>query len=248
MLQVLARLGAAAVFVGALAVPAEAEEQCPATLVKATRLVLVVTASMHSVVATLRRFERSAPGAAWQEVGEAAPAVVGKSGVGWGWPFARYATPGEPVKREGDMRAPAGFYPLGRPFGLTPASFPGYLRLLPQEGFCVDDPRSAHYSEIVSRTAVGNATSGEEMWKVPLYRRGLIVDYPANRTVAGGSCVFVHVWRSPGSGTAGCVALAEAGVKTIQEWARPDAAAIGILPKSALGRFAGCLSGAASGP
>jgi len=203
---------------------------------------------MHSVVATLRRFERGAGSAAWHEVGNAEPAVVGKAGIGWGWTFARYATSGEPAKHEGDMRAPAGFYPLGRSFGLTPAAFAGYLRLSPDNGFCVDDIRSSHYGEIVSRSVAGRSTSGEEMWKVPLYRRGLVVDYPANRTKEAGSCVFVHVWRSRTSGTAGCVALAEDGVKSLQEWARPGTAVIGILPNSAVERFATCLPGISPAP
>jgi D-alanyl-D-alanine dipeptidase len=215
---------------------------------QATRLVLVIAPSMYSVVATLRRFERSAPASAWLEIGSSEPAVVGKNGLGWGWTFARYGTSGEPSKHEGDMRAPAGFYPLGRPFGLTPAAFAGYLRLSPDDGFCVDDVRSSQYGEIVSRSVAGRSTSGEEMWKVPLYRRGLVVDYPANRTAKGGSCVFVHVWRSPMSGTAGCVALAEDGLKVLQEWAKPGAAVIGILPQAATERFAACLPGVSTKP
>ena len=85
--------------------------------------------------------------------------------------------------------------------------------------------------------------SGEAMWTVPLYRHGLLVDYPANRYQKAGSCVFVHVWRAPKSGTAGCVALAEESVEGLQDWAKPGTAAIGILPKSAFDRFADCLAG-----
>ena len=99
---------------------AEATGACPAALGEATRLVLVVTPDMQSVSATLRRFERASPAAVWTAVGKGEPAVVGKAGLGWGWTFAAYARDGEPAKREGDKRAPAGFYPLGRPFGLSP--------------------------------------------------------------------------------------------------------------------------------
>lgn len=222
---------------------AQAEDACPPALVQASRLVLVVTPSMQSVAATLWRFERGAPGAPWQEIGKAEPAVIGRGGLGWGWPFAKDARSGEPAKHEGDMRAPAGFYPLGRPFGLKPDGLANYLRLVPEESFCVDDLRSSLYGAIVPRAGAGKAASGEEMWRVPLYRRGLVVDYPANRAEKGGSCVFVHVWRSPKSGTAGCVGLAEGGVKTLQEWVQPGTAVIGILPKAAFDRFAACLPG-----
>src|SRR5581483_2092095 len=142
----------------------------------------------------------------------------------------------------------AGFYPLGRPFGLGPATLPGYLELLPEESFCVADVGSPHYGAVVSRAVAGNATAGEKMWTVPLYRRGLFVDYPANRTAKGGSCVFIHIWRSPKSGTAGCVALSGDGVKSLQEWARPGTAVIGILPNSAINRFAGCHAGVSVKP
>jgi L,D-peptidoglycan transpeptidase YkuD (ErfK/YbiS/YcfS/YnhG family) len=70
-----------------------------------------------------------------------------------------------------------------------------------------------------------------------------VENYPANRAEKGGSCVFVHVWRSPKSGTAGCVALAEDGVRTLQDWAKAGTAVIGILPKAAFDRFAACLPG-----
>jgi L,D-peptidoglycan transpeptidase YkuD (ErfK/YbiS/YcfS/YnhG family) len=127
-------------------------------------------------------------------------------------------------------------------------SLPAIVGTRTEESFCVADVRSPHYGEIVSRSVAGRSTSGEEMWKVPFYRRGLVVDYPANRTNKGGSCVFVHVWRSPSSGTAGCVALAEDGVKSLQEWARPGTAVIGILPYSAIERFATCLPGVSLTP
>ena len=241
LLQILARVAAAAV--ACAAAGAQAEDACPAALGQATRLVLVETADMSSIAARLRRFERSATGQPWREIGRAKPAVVGKSGLGWGWTFAKDVGSGEPMKHEGDLRAPAGFYPLGRPFGLIPAGFAGYLTLQPEESFCVADASSPHYGAIVSRAVAGKAVAGEEMWRVALYKRGLVVDYPPNRAGNAGSCVFIHIWRSPASGTAGCVALAEAGVKELQTWAKLGTAVIGILPKAAFDRFAACLPG-----
>jgi L,D-peptidoglycan transpeptidase YkuD (ErfK/YbiS/YcfS/YnhG family) len=243
MLSLRARIGSLALLAAGPALPAAADEACPAPLANATRLVLVVSPDMQAVSASLRRFQRDAPDAAWHAAGGAIPAVVGQAGMGWGWPFLREARPDEPVKREGDRRTPAGFYALGRPFGLAPAAFPGYLRLLPDESFCVDDPSSPLYGGIVRRAAAGNGTGGEAMWKVPLYRRGLIVGFPVDRARKGGSCVFVHVWRAPARGTVGCVALAEDGARLLQDWARIGTAAIGILPQAALDRFAPCLRG-----
>lgn len=224
-------------------VAAEATDSCPDVLTHATRLVLVVAPTMSDVAATLRRFERASPDMAWAEIGKAQPAVVGKAGMGWGWPFASYARESEPAKREGDKRAPAGFYPIGRPFGLVPVAVDGFLKLEPEQSFCVDDVRSSYYGRIVPKALAGKGTSGESMWTVPLYRRGLLVDYPANRVAKTGSCVFIHIWRSPANGTAGCVALPEKSVETLQNWARPGSAVIGILPVAALDRFSSCLPG-----
>src|SRR5204863_5605499 len=136
--------------------------------------------------ATLRRFEWALAAAGWTEVGKPVAAVVGKGGTGWGWSFTAYAHEGEPAKHERDKRAPAGFYPLGQPFGLSPDTLAGYLRLEPEQSFCVDDTRSFSYGSIVPRSVAGKGMSGEKMWMGPLYRHGLLVDYPANRDRKGG--------------------------------------------------------------
>src|SRR5262249_55203258 len=135
----------------------DATNSCPAVLSHATRLVLVVAPTMSSVTAMLRRFERSSPDAKWTEVGKAEPAVVGKGGLGVGWSFSAPARDGEPAKHEGDKRAPAGFYPVGRPFGLVPVAVDGFLKLEPEQSFCVDDVRSSFYGSIVPRSVAGRA-------------------------------------------------------------------------------------------
>src|SRR6476620_10183313 len=79
------------------------------------QMVLVVTPAWDSTSGSLRRFERDAPSGAWRQVGGAVPIVVGRTGVAWddrqGAPRA-----GEPVKREGDGRSPAGVFPLDTAF------------------------------------------------------------------------------------------------------------------------------------
>lgn len=106
---------------------------------------------------------------------------------------------------------------------------------------CVDDPGSPHYSQIVTREEAGPEVSGEDMPAIPLYRRGLVVDYPTSGAEPAGSCIFIHIWRGKGMGTAGCVAGPEAMVASLQEWAGAGNAAIAILPQAALDRFGACL-------
>jgi L,D-peptidoglycan transpeptidase YkuD (ErfK/YbiS/YcfS/YnhG family) len=71
------------------------------------------------------------------------------------------------------------------------------------------------------------------------------VDYPTDARARAGSCIFIHVWRSPTTGTAGCVAIPEARVVALQEFAA-GGAALAILPRRALDRLPGCLPGAAA--
>lgn len=219
-----------------------AEVSCASPLDQATRLVLVTTATMKDTKATLQTFERDAPSAPWKRRSGPEPVVVGKAGLGWGLTFRAMARPGEPLKREGDGRAPAGIFPIGAAFGFAPASLPGYLQLKDGVQFCVDDPGSPHYSQIVTQEEAGPGVSGEDMPAIPLYKRGVIVDYPTSGPERGGSCSFIHIWRGKGVGTAGCVAGPEAMVADLQGWAgAAGKAAIAILPQAALGRFGACL-------
>ena len=54
---------------------------------------------------------------------------------------------------------------------------------------------------------------------LPMYRRGLLVQLSDRRPARAGSCIFIHVWRSPTTGTAGCVAVPEPRVEALQEFA-----------------------------
>ena len=73
-----------------------------------------------------------------------------------------------------------------------------------------------------------------------MYRRGLLVDYPTDARKRAGSCIFIHVWRSPTTGTAGCVSMPEARVAALQDFAS-DGAVVAILPRAALERMRGCV-------
>lgn len=228
---------ALAAMLPALCGGAQAAPDCPAPLAGASRLVLVTTQGMDRVSAQLRRFERAGPGQPWLALGPSESAVVGRSGLAWGHGFRASAREGEPVKREGDGRSPAGIYRLGRGFGFPATARPGDLVLRPGASLCVDDPASADYNRIVPLKA---GLKGEDMGAEPLYRRGLVIEYPSDAAARAGSCIFLHVWRSRAQGTAGCLALPEHRVAALQAFAAEDAV-IAILPDAARARFPGCL-------
>ncbi|WP_137043282.1 hypothetical protein [Pseudolabrys sp. FHR47] len=213
-------------------------QSCPAPLASARKLVLVTPDTMTSTMATMQRYTRSAMNAPWRVDGGPITATIGRGGTAWSHAFRSYAVPGEPVKVDGDKRVPAGIYPLGRSFGFGLSRLRGYMRIT--DGMtCVDDPSSPTYNTITSRAEVGWKVSGENMWRIPEYRRGLVVDYPTDRAAKAGSCIFIHV-RKPGvPGTSGCVSLPEPEVERLQRFAS-GGAVLAVVPRQALGRFTGC--------
>jgi L,D-peptidoglycan transpeptidase YkuD (ErfK/YbiS/YcfS/YnhG family) len=208
------------------AMPALAQK-CPEPLASARRLVLVTTETMNATAATLQLFERDSTAHPWRAAATAEPAVIGRAGMGWSHFFRQLARAGEPIKVEGDKRAPAGIYPIGRSFGTLASSRPDHLQVT-GDTVCVYEPASPAYNRITSRAGVAP---------------GVNVDYPTDGRARAGSCIFIHVWRSPTTGTAGCVALSEARVEALQDFSTAGTV-IAILPRAALGRLPSCLPSA----
>jgi L,D-peptidoglycan transpeptidase YkuD (ErfK/YbiS/YcfS/YnhG family) len=217
-------------------------ETCPRPIAQASRLVLVTTQSMDTALATLQLFTRRSPHKPWKRVSEAEPAVVGKAGLGWGYPFLDFKEGEEPEKFEGDGRTPAGFFRIGVSFGFGPSRRPGYIELKSGETVCVEDPSSPFYNTITKRSDIGSVEA-DDMRRSALYRSGLFVEYPSDRATRRGSCILIHLWSAPDLGTAGCVGLPEARVQALQDFSRARAV-LAVLPETALDRFASCLPAA----
>jgi L,D-peptidoglycan transpeptidase YkuD (ErfK/YbiS/YcfS/YnhG family) len=213
-------------------------QSCPEPLASAKRLVLVTADTLTSTTATVERFERYTPNAQWQVAGGPATALIGYKGVAWSHTFRKFAK-GEPVKVEGDKRAPAGFYKIGPRFGFAPSQAPNYVRI--NDGMvCVNDVSSPAYNTITRRDRIGPNVHGENMWRIPDYGRGLLVDYPTDRKARAGSCIFIHLQLPGKTGTGGCVAMPEPQLEAVQDFAQ-DGAVLAVLPRQALARFKGCL-------
>jgi L,D-peptidoglycan transpeptidase YkuD (ErfK/YbiS/YcfS/YnhG family) len=165
---------------------------------------------------------------------------VGKQGLAWGFPFLRYKREGEPEKVEGDKRTPAGFFKIGASFGFADVARDGYIRVEPGKTVCVEDSASPFYNTITTRAQLGPQTKADNMADTSLFRNGLFVDYPSDRQGKRGSCIFIHVWKTPDTKTSGCVALPEPRVQALQEFSQAGAV-LGVLPETARERFAGCL-------
>jgi len=215
---------------------------CAPEIAAATRLMVVVAPGMNAPTGKAQLYRRDDLGADWQTSGASVPVSLGRNGLGWSFDQTGYAAAtgqAAMVKREGDGRSPAGFFAAGRPFGFTERNLADYLRI-DAGTICVDDPASPLYNRVTRIENVAPGVSHEKMWEISLYRAGLIVDTPTSRQARSGSCIFLHVWRAPGSPTAGCVAMSEANMATVQYLFDGERAAVAILPEGALSLLASC--------
>ena len=209
------------------------------------QVVLVVTPSWSATTGTLRRFTRNSDAETWRPVGETVPVVVGRTGVAWDDTQMTPPT-GEPTKREGDGRSPAGAFALDTAFGFDIRQLVPWVRLpyvpLRTSTECVDDPRSAHYNTIVDRTTVRRVdwASSERMREIEEYAFGVHVAYNAPPRPARGSCIFLHIWSGPQSATAGCTAMSEQALRELMGWIDPARRPMLVqLPAVALDRVRG---------
>lgn len=208
----------------------------------AQQALVVTTDRWDSVIGQLKRMELV--GTKWMQVGPSIEIVVGENGLGWGLGLHPLGV-GEPRKTEGDGRAPAGVFALSSAFGRgAPAmktAMP-WLQTTPALA-CVDDPKSARYNRLVNEDAadadelgVGDAGPPARDYKTAermqrddgQYDVGVFVDHNAlgdvaRTPIAGrGSCVFLHVWKRKGRGSAGCTAMARWDLEKVVEWLDPS--------------------------
>jgi D-alanyl-D-alanine dipeptidase len=197
-----------------------------------TQLVIVTTDRWNSPQATLRRYARSNIRVPWKQVGEPITVMIGKNGLAWGKGAVlvdkQVGQPDDPVKKEGDSRAPAGVFYLSKAFGYASQPMPGWKMpyiYLNSSVECVDDTASKFYNQIVDRNAVApDWNSSEHMLRSDdLYRWGVLVEHNSSPAQAGaGSCIFMHIWRGPGQATVGCTAMPQADLESLIAWLKPD--------------------------
>lgn len=185
------------------------------------QLIVVTSKNWGDLHGTAQRYQRN--GNSFQKYGDAFAVVVGKNGMAWGKGLSGVGPGTEPVKREGDGKAPAGVFKLGTAFGYDdapPTKLP-YLALTSTTE-CVDDSRSARYNELVDGSKISRDWgSSERMLTEEGYRRGIFIEHNTPASPAAGSCIFLHIWRGPGSPTAGCTAMDQADINRLFDWIDP---------------------------
>ncbi len=126
------------------------------------------------------------------------------------------------TKREGDLRTPAGTFPLRGGFGVygNPGLRLGWF-VTDADDVWVDDPHSSLYNTHQRRPVGGRWSSAENLLSRPAYNYAQVIGYNEARTPGRGSAIFLHV--DLGGGTAGCVSLSTGAIRTVLRWEKPGA-------------------------
>jgi D-alanyl-D-alanine dipeptidase len=184
------------------------------------QLVVVAAESWSDARGELRRYARSDPDAPWKAVGKSATVLLGERGLAWGLGLHRMDVDAPRVKREGDRCAPAGVFALTNGFGFRPRPLRLPYLLLQPDSEAVDDPASRYYNRIVRRAAVAHPDwkSSEPMREIADYELGVVIGHNRGNVPGAGSCIFLHRWDRPRTGTAGCTALRPADLEELVRW------------------------------
>lgn len=178
------------------------------------QIILVVGNDFNSTKATLSCFEDN------KKVFEQIEVNVGKSGFGYGLGKAvlKHGTL-EPLKQEGDKKAPIGIFNLDAVFGYAKeikTKMP-YL-YADKELICVDDSDSEFYNQIIKKPK-NLPKSFEEMKRDDgQYELGIVVGHNKEQLKNRGSCIFIHVEKSSGSPTVGCTSMKLEEIGKIVSW------------------------------
>ena len=186
------------------------------------QLILIVSDDFNNTHGVLSRYEKQQEN--FQQVGEKARVNLGRNGLAWGIGESGFLPKsGEPVKREGDGRAPAGIFEISKAFGYAPqinTRMP-YVQA-DEELICVDDSQSDDYNRIVNINESSNPVSFEWMRRRDdLYKIGLVIGHNREAKKGAGSCIFFHIRKSEDAPTAGCSAMREEDLSTILGWLDP---------------------------
>ncbi|MCC4620628.1 hypothetical protein LL965_11245 [Xanthomonas cassavae CFBP 4642] len=198
-------------------------------LEQARALIVVTTPDWNSTQARLQTFIRV--DGRWRPAAAGFAVALGRHGSAWG-----------------DGRSPAGVFAIGPAFGYATridSAMP--YQAMTATHYCMDVPASPLYNRIVDAAQVGQAAvaGSTEPMRLDLrtqgdgrYREGFVIAHNPEGVAGRGSCIFAHLWRSPGQVTAGCTAMDPADMQRLLAWLKPaDHPLFVLLPRAEYARL-----------
>ncbi len=193
------------------------------------QLVVGLTDSWDDSVGTIQLYQRTSASAPWTAVSQQRRMMLGKNGTAWGRGVAGQDEPGR-KKQEGDKRAPAGLFEIGKVYTFDEAlpagaNYPHHT--ITRADAWIDDVGNPLYNQHVT-VDLSNPPSwfADQAMKHgdPPHRWLVEIRHNADPPVPGaGSAIFFHLQRGPDRKTAGCTVMPEDMLVPIIKWLRADA-------------------------
>lgn len=183
-----------------------------------TRQLIVVTSDdWNTTHGQLSFYELNAENK-WKPVLKDIPVMLGHASLAWGAGLQPADLNTGTLKHEGDGKSPAGIFRLTRVFSYGEMESRTDHVQADSTLYCVDDVNSIYYNQLVStRNVDKDWSSAEEMRRTDhQYKFGVVVAYNTEGIKKGaGSCIFLHIWKSPTNSTSGCTSMTESNLLTI---------------------------------
>lgn len=182
---------------------------------RSTQCLVGIADNWNSSTVTLTLYDKK--GGKWVPAGPSWDARLGKSGLIWG--LGLHPNPkGGSIKREGDMRSPAGVFDLGGVWGYEKnvrrhPDIP-YRQVTPRD-LWVEDPASPSYNRhVILEKDPSTPWEKKQQMKQGDYAHSLKLfiahNAPPRVVPNAGSSIFFHIWRADGGRpSAGCTTMAE---------------------------------------
>ncbi len=186
-----------------------------------TQCLVGIAETWDSSSATLRFYQKTngrwvPDGAAWQS-------RLGKSGLSWGSGIHPPPTAAV-IKKESDMRSPAGVFTIGGAWGYEPAirKHPKlFYRQVTTRDLWIEDPASPQYNRnvILDHDPTTPWEKKQQMKQndaAHALKLFIAHNAPPKAVPNAGSSIFFHIWRGGGSrATAGCTTMDEAKLRSL---------------------------------
>lgn len=199
------------------------------SLYSGEQIVLVVSKNLHTCKALLECYEDG------NKLFDTIEVNIGENGLGWGLGIVELTKKSsDPLKREGDKKAPAGIFNLTNIFGYeNKKNFKLDYLHASKTLICVDDIDSKQYNTII-QMPLDMPKSFELMRRDDhQYELGVVVAHNTSGIKSRGSCIFLHVQKSHEAPTSGCTSMSLEQINNIASWLDKSKKPILIqIPKS----------------